>query len=256
MKNLISTLILCFISLTLLKSQTEAVAVCAQIENDGTDTYAHIVAQNFENIGGFQFGVAWKTSEYNFLEIENIHPAIPGTASNNVDDNIPGGVTVLRLLWLDFTSVEPATVDDNTTLFTIKLESLDPSGDNPIGIVPTDNLEIEFISGQAELLDYVIDDEGCSTVNVFSLSSNENVLINNLSLSPNPFNQEIVVQLEELNSGTFSIYSVAGKLMSQHVFTNEQEVKINTENLEAGSYILTQQSSDGQILGQSKIVKL
>lgn len=235
--------------------QQEPVKLCAQVDKNGVDIDVNIFVSDFVNIASYQFGVAWETDKYEFVSIENINDSAPA-AYSQVFDNIPDQISLLRTLWFDETAITPQTLDDETLLYTVKLTQTNANLEGLIGIAPTEDFMIEFSNGNIELVDAALDLDGCSILSFVSLTNNEDVIIDALSVSPNPFVDQVQVKLDEANTGIFKVYSVTGSLINTYNYTNEKVITLSLDNYQAGTYILSHESNDGKVLGQSKIVKL
>jgi len=237
----------------------DPVNVCAQVDQDGQNIEVNIYVQKFSNIAGMQFGIAWENSKYTFEAFENVDPSIASIAFSNITQdtpNLPDQLELVNIVWIDNTGVNPITLDDGTLLFTVELTQNDPNVSGLIGIAQPDDFGIEFISADVSLLPFEIEGPDCAVLAFASVLSTNDIIINKLAVSPNPIEDELTISLEETSNGTFSVYAVSGKLMEQFDYKNKQEVTFSLESLAPGTYILTQQSEDGKILGQSKIVKL
>lgn len=255
MNKLLLSLLFSLFACTILVAQNP-VGVCAQVESEGQDVLVNINVNDFADLLSFQFGVAWEANKYEFIEIININEKVEDTSGFIATDGVPSEISVLRTLWFDDTVINPATLDDGALLFTVKLRRLNEGQDGPIGIAPNEDFFIEFANSNTEIVDYIIDADGCSTLAFSTLSSNENIILNSLEVSPNPFQDEISIQLESVGSGSFSIYSISGKFIEKYNYSQTDLVTLPLESIRAGSYVLMHETEDGKMLGQSKIIKL
>ena len=247
--------LLLFISSSLF-AQQEPVKLCAQLDKVGTDISVDVYVSDFVNIGSVQFGIAWEAGKYTFQSLENVNPQLATLAYNTITASVPDELSLFAMLWFDETGITPRTLSDETLLCTIKLSQNDPNAEGLIGIAPDEDFAVEFSTGYAELLGHELTGPDCSVLAFSSVTNTKDIDIKDLHVSPNPFNDEVTITLDEANNGSFTIYSVTGKLMEQFKYKNKQAVTLSLSSLDSGTYILTQKSEDGVVLGQSKIVKL
>ena len=236
-------------------SETDTLKLCAQLETSGLESTLNVYVDNFEDILGFQFGVAWETDNYDFISMDNINPEIPSIVHTQTFSNIPDEITLHRVLWLDNTTVNPRTLDDGSLLFSINLMQLDPNISGILGITPNQDFAIEFTNSDVEIIDHTIEGPNCLATPFSFYTSSKKLFIQDLTLAPNPFYEDIVISLDDLNTGSFEVYSVYGEFINQYNFKNEKEVVLPLSYLHSGTYLLIQKSENGEILGQSKIIK-
>jgi len=59
-----------------------------------------------------------------------------------------------------------------------------------------------------------------------------------ISIYPNPVENNLVVELKDINEGKLEIYNNIGQLIETRILENEQDIQINTSNLQPGIYML------------------
>ena len=74
-----------------------------------------------------------------------------------------------------------------------------------------------------------------------------------LTVSPSPGTGLFIVHLKSINTGTVKVVSSNGKEMYRKEFNNQNEIPIDIQNVQAGSYVL-QVVSEG-IISSKKILK-
>ena len=255
MKKIITPLLFTIFAFGNLCAQNEPVKLCAQVETNGLDVTVNLIVNDFVNISSYQFGVAWEAEKYDFVAVENLHEQVPASYNQEFYD-IPEEVGLVRTLWFDETAINPQTVEDGSLLYSVKLSRNDENINGLVGIAPAEDFLIEFSDGNVGIVDYVLDQSGCSVLSFQSLTNTSDVNVKELSVSPNPFTSDLNITLDESSNGKFSIYSTTGKLVEQFTYNNDKMITLPLENLESGTYILSYESEDGKTLGKSKIVKL
>ena len=70
---------------------------------------------------------------------------------------------------------------------------------------------------------------------------------NQINIYPNPFNTVVSVKLHTATSGQIVIRDIAGKVVMSDLFTNKENIKINTSSFDRGVYLITIQSNDNDI---------
>ena len=79
--------------------------------------------------------------------------------------------------------------------------------------------------------------------------------VNSLSIYPNPVGDHLYVTLEEVDSGSITIYNIQGQLLLQEKIINDNQLRIEIFGLSAGMHILRYMNQDG--VGQTyKFIKL
>ncbi len=85
----------------------------------------------------------------------------------------------------------------------------------------------------------------------------QNELIKSLATYPNPFNDELTIELE-LNASTlnisYEVYDALGKVVMKNKIT-DSKTRLNTSNLNNGFYFLSVKDENGNTLRSIKIVK-
>ncbi len=252
----IFTLILSFCCfLNLLIGQQDPVKLCAEVNYIGNQALVDVKVEDFTNISSFQFGVAWETSAYNFVAINNLHDEVPASSSQ-IFDNIPEQISLIRTLWFDQTAVTPISLNDGSVLFTIVLEMLDQNNPGLIGIAPANDFDIEFSNGNVEEVDVSIDGNACSTLAFNALVKTNELFIQEFTIAPNPFTDMLNINLEEKLDGFFTIFSSTGKVIKEKIYADKTMIAIDLSELPSGAYLLKYSSQDNLILGQQKIIKL
>jgi hypothetical protein len=90
-----------------------------------------------------------------------------------------------------------------------------------------------------------------SPVGVESIEKNKNILI-----FPNPANDRIRLQLEDLNQNTeYSIYDLSGRLIQTGFIQDLSTPEINIQKLENGSYLLQLQTSSAEYSGKFVVIQ-
>ena len=121
-------------------------------------------------------------------------------------------------------------------------------------ITPTNNMR--FIIETADLGSGHLVEAGLDKFMVFdgAVGVNEVNENNNFIISPNPFNEVINIQLNEvLNNLEIKVFDVTGKMLDNYSFNNEQLITLNN-NYDKGVYIINIYV-DGELLETQKLVK-
>ena len=246
-----------FLSLCFFVSMVSAqnpVKLCANVTVDGMDVKVDVEVEDFVDIGAFQFGVGWEDSKYSFVNIDNLHEETP-VSSNQITENVPNAISLLRTLWFDDTAITPITHENGTVLFTINLQLNDPNEMGLVGIADSDDFMIEFINGSTSLVPVDIGSGSCSTLAFNSIVNIDDLTIQEFQVSPNPFDDKLNITTEEVLNGKFSVYSTSGKLIKQDLPAIGTEINIELPGLTPGTYILKYVSLDNLTQGQMKIFK-
>jgi hypothetical protein len=90
-----------------------------------------------------------------------------------------------------------------------------------------------------------------SPVGVESIEKNKNILI-----FPNPANDRIRLQLEDLNQNTeYSIYDLSGRIVQAGFIQDLSTPEINIQKLENGSYLFQLQTSSAEYSGKFVVIR-
>lgn len=256
MKKLLPLVLLMSLFMGMLSAQTaNPVILCANVTVDGMDVQVDVEVENFVNIGAFQFGVGWENSKYTFIDVDNLNADTP-ISSNQITENVPDAISLLRTLWFDNTAINPVTHDDGTILFTINLQLNDPNEMGLVGVTESNDFQIEFITGEAELAAVEINNLSCSTLAFNSIVNIDDITIQEFEVAPNPFNEKLTINVDESLDGTFSVYNTNGKLIKSNIAAQGTEINLVLPGLVPGTYILKYVSTDFFTQGQIKIFKI
>jgi hypothetical protein len=81
---------------------------------------------------------------------------------------------------------------------------------------------------------------------------NENAKLD-FKISPNPFSETAIINLNDYRVIDLSLFDIQGKLLRQNKYFNNQSVVINRENLKAGIYFV-KIATDDNLIGIKKLV--
>ncbi len=184
---------------------------------NGEEVFVPVNAENFDNIFGYQFNLAYDISA---LEYSNIVAGAIDMTSEHVAVNKEG---VLSTSWND---VEAVSFDSDEVLFTLVFRAKTNG---------TINGKINLTSDQINAEAY---DQTLTPINV-SLSVRSKYVNENYELfqnSPNPFSEvtNISFYLPKTQKATIKFFDVAGKILNQveRVFDKGMNtIEINTEDL-------------------------
>jgi len=240
----------------MLSAQTQdPVILCANVTVDGMDVTIDVEVENFVDIGSFQFGVGWENSKYTFVGVDDINEETPAM-TNQVTENVPDAISLLRTLWFDLTAITPITHEDGTKLFTVNLQLNDSNEMGLVGVTDSNDFMIEFSNGNADLVAVEVNNTTCSTLAFNSIVNIDDLTIQEFEVSPNPFNDKLTINVTESLDGTFSVFSTTGKLMKSNIPAQGTEVNLELPGLVSGAYILKYVSTDNLTQGQIKIFKI
>jgi hypothetical protein len=91
-----------------------------------------------------------------------------------------------------------------------------------------------------------------STCYYFSAVGINEINASNISIQPNPFNNELKITLDENYEGVLEVYNTLGALITSEKLQS-RNVTLNTSNWNAGVYILKVATNDGVVV--KKVVK-
>lgn len=85
-----------------------------------------IVVSNFDQLISAEFDVKWNPNVFEYVSTDNLTPDLPGfTASGSIGD-VPANTDagIVKVLWVDFATFAPYSLDDGTVMFTVTLRAL------------------------------------------------------------------------------------------------------------------------------------
>jgi hypothetical protein len=91
-----------------------------------------------------------------------------------------------------------------------------------------------------------------STCYYFSATGINEINASNISIQPNPFNNELKVKLDKNYEGVIEVYNTLGALITSEKLQN-RNVTLSTNTWNAGVYILKVATNDGVVV--KKVIK-
>lgn len=212
----------------------------------GEEVVVDVRVENFTNVGGIQFSLAWDPTELSFVSIDNLALNATLSGSFNASQTDLGMVGYLHS---DNTLVG-FELDDNDILFSVRFAIVGPDNaiyDLDFSETPTSQV-VATPQGAALAADY----SGGSVI-VGSPSSVRGLSLEDprFSISPNPFVDRTSIWISELGTGpaVLSVYEVAGRrVFSKDVSLTgaRQSIELRADELlKPGAYLISLQTDRG-----------
>jgi len=235
-------------------SQIEFCAV--PIEDNGM-IELQVKTANFNQISSFQFGVAWSINKFELVSIENFNPDLAGydeTKFSPVFENVPEQINLVRTLWYD-PSLNSATLEDGSVLFSVILEPIVTDPSESYGIVADNQFPIEVIDVDFMEIDVVLDN--CEGISTFNINTSTKDLTEQLSftLQPNPVMTTLDVTFERSVSGLVKIFNLKGELITTKNHNSKNSVTLDLSKLNSGLYLFKFEDHESKTTTTRFIVK-
>ncbi len=222
-----------------------------------------VEVKNFKNMLGFQWGLSWKSEDYDLILVET-SSSLPKKSGYNANDK-----GIFRVLWYDSTAVSKNLID-NTTIFTLTYIA-NRSGKVEDICFSANAIDIEVVKGDTgpiitlEQSDFI--GLGCgftwsrtasgvkTITDLKTTTGTKEVATLESHAYPNPFFTNFYIQNKFQNADNVSvtIFDLLGKVVLEQQYdnvANDENIAVNASNLAIGQYIYTLKTSNGVSTGK------
>ncbi len=222
----------------------------------GEEITINLKVKNFSDVLGFQWSLKWNSSDYEFQS------AKLKSVSNSSDPNSTNLVGNDKLFFAWFFDKKPETLSDGSVIYELKFKSKKAGDANGICFAQ-DALAIEIwkdspsqliVPVQADFIGlgcgfiWAKTAQGTKTIKPLSVLSENNLVLSNTKVSPNPFSDFIQVdlKLQTPENVTFILSDVLGRVVLKQDFIGvDASLNIETSALKQGQYFYKVMTNNG-----------